>query len=280
MIVKDEAACIRRCLESALPVIDSWAITDTGSSDGTMDLIREILGHLPGVLSRHPFVNFAASRNQALEYAQMDGASHILFLDADDYLIGSGRPTLDTDIVDVEVRRGNIRYTRPAIVRAGLRWEWRGVLHEALYGVDNPTRRTTDAFKIQTTFDGTRSSDPLKYHKDAATLQQEVDNGDTSCRTLFYLAQSLRDAGETATAQVIYQQRADRLDGWDEETYVAQLWAARLAHANNLDPLPLFLRAYWMRPSRPEAARELSRFFGRAAIMNQNTRDALFVEMA
>ena len=35
MIVKNERNVIERCLESVLPIIDTWQIVDTGSTDGT-----------------------------------------------------------------------------------------------------------------------------------------------------------------------------------------------------------------------------------------------------
>jgi glycosyltransferase involved in cell wall biosynthesis len=46
MIVKNEAKAIRRCLDSVLPHIHSWVIMDTGSTDGTQNIIREHLAAL------------------------------------------------------------------------------------------------------------------------------------------------------------------------------------------------------------------------------------------
>ena len=43
MIVKDESHVIKRCLESMLPYIDRYDITDTGSSDGTPEIIKEFM---------------------------------------------------------------------------------------------------------------------------------------------------------------------------------------------------------------------------------------------
>ena len=40
MIVKNEAAIIRECLDSVTSLIDYWIICDTGSTDGTQELVR------------------------------------------------------------------------------------------------------------------------------------------------------------------------------------------------------------------------------------------------
>ena len=56
MIVKNEAPVIRRCLDSVRSLIDTWVIVDTGSSDGTQQIIRELLAawHEAGALSDCP----------------------------------------------------------------------------------------------------------------------------------------------------------------------------------------------------------------------------------
>jgi glycosyltransferase involved in cell wall biosynthesis len=62
MIVKNEARVIRRCLDSARPIIDFWVIVDTGSTDGTQEAIRRHLDGLPGELIERPWVDFAHNR--------------------------------------------------------------------------------------------------------------------------------------------------------------------------------------------------------------------------
>src|SRR6185436_6221997 len=66
MIVKDEATRINAVLASYRPYIDAWTILDTGSTDGTQDLVKRALEGIPGRLFEEPFVDFAASRNRAL----------------------------------------------------------------------------------------------------------------------------------------------------------------------------------------------------------------------
>ena len=85
MIVKNEAPVIRRCLDSVRSLIDTWVIVDTGSSDGTQQIIREHLQDLPGELTERPWVDFAHNRSEALAYAR-GRADYTLVIDADETL--------------------------------------------------------------------------------------------------------------------------------------------------------------------------------------------------
>src|SRR6478735_7811699 len=86
MIVRNEAAIVERCLNSVVSFIDHWVIVDTGSTDGTQELIQRCLRNVPGELIERPWVDFAHNRSEALEFAR--GKSDYLFvLDADDVLI-------------------------------------------------------------------------------------------------------------------------------------------------------------------------------------------------
>ncbi len=85
MIVKNESTVITRCLKSVLPLIDFWVISDTGSTDGTQEIIKEFMKDIPGELHERVWVNFEHNRNEALSLAK-NKADYILFMDADDYL--------------------------------------------------------------------------------------------------------------------------------------------------------------------------------------------------
>lgn len=80
MIVKNEADCIERCLNSVKHVADEMIIVDTGSSDDTIDLCRAAGA---AVYSYEWHDNFASARNYGLERATGDW---ILWLDADEEL--------------------------------------------------------------------------------------------------------------------------------------------------------------------------------------------------
>src|SRR5215467_9277232 len=85
MIVRNEAHVIRRCLASVLPIIDHWVIVDTGSTDGTQDVVREFMHARPGTLVERAWVDFGHNRTEAFEYARQH-ADYVLVIDADETL--------------------------------------------------------------------------------------------------------------------------------------------------------------------------------------------------
>ena len=79
MVVKNAAHGIVRTLSSVAPAIDNWAVIDTGSTDGTQDLVTRTLRGRPGRVASMPFEDFAATRNNALAVAELD-ADWVLML--------------------------------------------------------------------------------------------------------------------------------------------------------------------------------------------------------
>jgi len=91
MIVKDEAHCLARCLESVQARVDEIIVVDTGSRDETVSIAKRF----GAKVHHHPWENnFSKHRNQSLAYASGDW---ILQLDADEALVsGSGAILRDT----------------------------------------------------------------------------------------------------------------------------------------------------------------------------------------
>ena len=83
MIVRNESTVILRCLEPLRKIIDYWVIVDTGSNDGTQQLIQEFLQNISGELYERVWIDFAHNRNEALNLAR-NRADYIIFIDADD----------------------------------------------------------------------------------------------------------------------------------------------------------------------------------------------------
>ena len=265
MIVKNEAPVIRRCLDSARPLIDRWVIVDTGSTDGTQDIVRQALADLPGVLHERPWRDFAHNRSEALALARPEG-DYALIVDADDAFeipADFRMPVLDADSYVLDIRDGAIAYQRTQLVRNALPWRYVGVLHEFL-ACDGagPSRHLPVAMRRN--HDGARRLDPETYRKDAAILERALATETDPflvTRYTFYLAQSYRDCGERERAVEHYLARAD-LGYWDQEVFVALYQAGRLMQAlgrPDQEILATYARASKACPSRAEAAHAASR---------------------
>ncbi|WP_230629457.1 glycosyltransferase family 2 protein [Sphingomonas sp. Leaf37] len=84
LIVRDEARCILRCLDSVAPFVDRMVVVDTGSVDDTVAIA---LG--AGAEVHHvPWSDdFSSARNEALRLAASDWH---LVLDADEWIVSGG----------------------------------------------------------------------------------------------------------------------------------------------------------------------------------------------
>ena len=163
MIVKNEAHVISRCLASVKPWIDSWCIVDTGSSDGTQQLIQDYLKDIPGQLYERPWKNFGFNRTEAIELAQSNDLPHadyLLFIDADETLFADpdfSLPPLKESAYYFNVVYGSLRYRRNALVSTQLTWIWKGVLHEFLHSASPHVWHTLEGLNICVQHDGARA---------------------------------------------------------------------------------------------------------------------------
>ena len=265
MIVKNEKPVITRCLASIRPIIDHWVIVDTGSTDGTQEVIREFMKDIPGELYERPWRNFEHNRNEALEYAR-GKSDYILIMDADDHLEfepAFSLPKMDAGSYRLWIKYGGTSYQRHQIIDASLPWRWVGVLHEVLNCDIQFSSEVMDGVKIIVGTDGARSRDPKKYEKDAAVLEEALKDEPENTRYMFYLAQSYRDAKKYDKAVEWYLKRISK-GGWDEEIYWSMvqvgLMEQELKRSDELI-IDSFLSAYRRRPHRPEAVMYLAEIY-------------------
>jgi glycosyltransferase involved in cell wall biosynthesis len=238
MIVKNESQVIRRCLESVKPMIDYWVIVDTGSTDGTQEIIREFMKDIPGELHERPWKNFAHNRNEALQLAK-GKADYRFFIDADDKLIISPtfkKKKLDKEFYFLNINYDEVTYDRLQMIGNG-EWHWIGVIHEACLPDDpmllekvldcrSRAAHLLDDVTMYIIGGGDRSSDPQKYLKDAAVLEQALIDEPNNARYVFYLAQSYRDSNIPLKSIENYEKRV-KMGGWDQEVYCSLYNIAR-----------------------------------------------------
>ena len=84
MIVKNESKIITRLFDSVLSIIDTYCICDTGSTDDTVNIIKQYFDskNIKGVVVTEPFKDFAYNRNFALQSC-LGLSDFVLLLDAD-----------------------------------------------------------------------------------------------------------------------------------------------------------------------------------------------------
>lgn len=264
MIVRDEAHIIEEGLSSLVGLIDRWVVVDTGSTDRTMEIVTDFFAahDVPGGLHERPWVDFGINRTQALELAAGQ-ADYTWMFDADDVLVG------DLDLSDLgadahQLRFGpDLTFWRTQIFRSNQPWRYEGVLHEYPMRSDGElarVERIEGDYHVIARSAGARSKgDKTARDVEVLTAARERDPSDP--RTVFYLAQSHRDAGHHEQAVEMYELRA-RMGGWDEEVYVSRLELARGLVALER-PWPeaqaALLEAWSSRPHRLEALYELAR---------------------
>jgi glycosyltransferase involved in cell wall biosynthesis len=227
MIVKNEEAILERALQSARPFIQTWVIVDTGSTDKTKEIIRSVFSDISGTLYERPWVDFAANRNEALSFCE-DKMKWALMLDADDKMMGKIPPdelwkNTQCDGFAVQIRHNSITHMRTQIFRIESNWKYVGVVHEVAMCSKKPCviGNLPSETYIQASCEGNRSSDPDKYLKDAELLEKEVSKNPKESRSIFYLAQSYRDAGKHINARKWYEKYLTLETFWTQEKYMA-----------------------------------------------------------
>jgi hypothetical protein len=294
MIVRNEAHIVEECLASIVAHIDRFVIVDTGSTDGTVTVVRRFFlgAGVSGEIHSRPWHDFARNRSEALELCR-GVADYILVMDADDRLVGD--PDLSVLRADAYLLRigTDFRYWRRQLFRDGLPWRYAGVVHE--YPVcrePHSEQRLQGDYHIESRRLGARGRDAGIYRRDARLLQAELERRPDDPRTVFYLAQSLRDAGDAGGALRWYRRRVE-MGGWPEEVFFSRLQIghclARLGAAPE-QIVSAYLEAHDSRPSRAEPLYELARhyrereqwplaylFAERAAAIPDPVEDTLFV---
>jgi glycosyltransferase involved in cell wall biosynthesis len=256
MIVKNESKIIERCLKSVYDIIDTWCIVDTGSTDGTQDLIKKFLKDKPGELIERPWINFGHNRDEALSYATKWG-DWILLTDADMVLENRGfkKSMLDQriDAYDVMQENNGTSYYNFRLLNAQKTWRCIGVTHE-YYDCEGgfKSREKMDSLWFNDISDGGSKHD--KFERDIRLLTQGIADEPWNARYMFYLAQSYRDTDQWDKSIEWYQKRVEA-GGWDEEVWYAQYmvgWGKVNRGDSWHDFLPDLMKAWSLRPWRLE----------------------------
>ena len=268
MIVKNEVANLERCLRSVADHISCWVIGDTGSTDGTQELINQFFAArgIPGELHSFPFENFAQARNEALDRARASALSfdYILLTDADMELTVQN-PAFSQDLTAAAyqvLQRSGVTYWNNRLLRRDVPARYVGVTHEYL---DVRTGETKNLEGISFIDHASGSNRLDKYQRDIRLLTDAIaterDPG-LIARYTFYLANTLRDSGDKETALKTYLERAS-LGHYHQEVFISLLNAARLKEELKYpddEVISTYREATSSCPTRAEALHGVARY--------------------
>ena len=240
MIVKNESHVIEKTLQNLCDKfeISYWIISDTGSTDNTVELINQFFNKqkINGEIFHDEWKDFGHNRTLALNHAY-NKTDYLLIFDADDKIIGKIDipEKLEYDGYLLKIGK-DFTYNRPLLINNRKKWMFIGVLHEYLQSLESGEYNKGPVLKgeyyIESGRTGNRSQFDNKYIKDAIILKEAYEkeknhNKQLSYRYSFYCAQSYKDAGYIDESIKWYDQTLE-LDGWKQEKYYSCLKLSEL----------------------------------------------------
>lgn len=226
-LCKNDQLQLHRMLESAHGFVESIVVVDTGSDD--FALTQRIF---PGAV-QHEWCDFGTNWTRLLRLMQAATwnpdrpGQYGLILHADMELVRRGDlPELTADAYMLEVLDGSPEtYRLPLLVNlAKPELAYVGKTHEYLAGLTNQV--DLDELAVRHYCDGSRR--PVKMKEDLELLHDAYQENPHDPRTVFYLANTLRDLGRHQEAMVFYKIRAG-MGGWQAEAKCALESYRRLA---------------------------------------------------
>jgi hypothetical protein len=223
----DSAGIIGDALRSVVGWVDRCLVVDTGVTDATLDVAREVAGDKL-VVRRFAWVNdFSAARNFALDAAHEAGGDWSVTVDTDERIESAGVdvPALleRTKAGCLMVTHADGTYAKERFFRLPAQARFRGPTHESFpaYDVGCETLPEVRFAELRKTPEQYRA----KFERDAALLADHTRAHPDDPRWHYYLGDALQalDRHEDAVAAF---DACTALRGWDEESAWAQYRAA------------------------------------------------------
>jgi glycosyltransferase involved in cell wall biosynthesis len=282
-ICKDESHVIGKMLESCKTITDLIVVNDTGSTDGTQDIIRKFGedNNIPTYVFERPFDDFEKSRNHAIQKLKDVVAElgwdankvHGYWFDCDETLIIDSKFSKDqftNDLYMINTFIGQMKYTRNTFFRVSKPFRWYGPIHEFIVCDDqNISSGLAENIHVDVKMTGAswQGDIPTKYKNHAFVLEKYIDANRQDPRWIFYTAQSYHDSASIPDnreenderlrrAMKYYKERVNRTDGYAEEIYYSQFRIGTIMRAME-EPWNLthqeLLKAYNIDPLRGES---------------------------
>ena len=282
MIVKNEAHVIKRLLNSVSPIIDYWGIVDTGSTDGTQQIIKDFFTEkgIPGELKEVEWIDdFSFARNESLKLVE-DKVDYGIWIDADEELILE--PSFDKQAllnsgyksISLKAAYNSIDYTRKNIWKTGCDFFWKGPIHELLSCPPPCPETVAVGLYVLIKPEGSSWTNISQKYKNHAKILEKYLEQDNDTRWIFYTAQSYRDATTglplheaipLLEKSIYYYNKRAQIDaGFKEEIFISRFMIATLSEGMNKpvnELVKLYKRASDADQLRGEAVKSLIKLY-------------------
>ena len=225
MIVKNESKIIERMLNSVIDIIDTYCISDTGSTDNTVEIITNFFKekNISGKIIREEFKNFCFNRNIAL--TGCNGMSdYILLLDADMKLeINNFKKDIIGIYDEYNILQGSEHYAyyNKRIIKNNGLYKYHGVTHEYLSSSINAKSINLDKSILFINDIGDGGCKQNKFLRDIELLKQGIIDEPNNTRYYFYLGNSYFDILNNDEAIITYKELIKMTEGWVQEKYIS-----------------------------------------------------------
>lgn len=290
-ICKDESHCILTMLESCKNITDLIVCNDTGSKDGTQDIIKKFGtdNNIPTYVFERPFDDFEQSRNFAMDKLrdvakELNWNSNEVFgywFDCDETVIvdkSFNKEQFKNDLYMMNTNINQMRYTRNTFFKISKPFRWYGPAHEYIICDDkNITSGLADGIMVDVKMIGAswQGDIPAKYLSHAHTLEKYINKDRSDPRWIFYTAQSYHDSAclqdnreeneeRLRRSLKYYKERLSNIGGYPEEIFYSQFRVGTIMRALE-EPWNLvlneFLKAYSIDPLRAEPIKAIIDYY-------------------
>lgn len=213
LICKNEKANIRGLLEDVCLVLEEVHITDTGSTDGTLEILEELKTTYPNLYVHH-FVwvdDFSAARNYSFCFGT--SCEWVMWLDCDDRVDSAALLKFKNEVLDhKEVGSWHLPYiygtsvtlNRERFVRRSFKPRWRCAIHEYLDVGDAPVRQYQD-LQVRHNHVGKVRDEG----RNLRILEKEFEKDSNIPRIAYYYGKELADSGANDKATKVLQHYLD-----------------------------------------------------------------------
>lgn len=282
-ICKDESHVIETMLNSAKDIVDLIVVNDTGSTDGTQQIIKNFgeKNGIPTYVFERPFDDFEKSRNYAMqklkevvnELGWDSSKVHGFWFDCDETLVIDSKfnkSQFTKDLYMINTYIGNMKYTRNTFFKVSMPFRWYGPVHEFIVcDEQNITSGLAENIHVDVKMTGKSWQGDIskKYLEHAHKLEAYIAENRQDPRWIFYTAQSYHDSASMKDnreeneerlrrAMKYYKERVSRSDGYPEEIFYSQY---RIGSIMRILEMPWnlthqeLLKAYSIDPLRAES---------------------------